>query len=65
VFLRTGWQDRNTDAEAYAGLEGDLHFPGFWLPAAQYLVDAGVVGLGIDSLGIDAGCADTSLGRHR
>lgn len=59
VFLRTGWEDRNTDAEAYAGPAGDLHFPGFGVPAAQYLVDAGVVGLGIDTLGIDAGCADT------
>jgi kynurenine formamidase len=59
VFLRTGWEDRNTDAVAYAGPEGDLRFPGFGVAAAQYLVDLGVVGLGIDTLGIDAGCANT------
>ena len=57
VFLRTGWEDRNTDQEAYAGPEGDLRFPGFGVESAQYLVDRGVVGLGIDTLGIDAGCA--------
>lgn len=57
VFLRTGWEERNTDQVAYAGPEGDLRFPGFGVDSAQYLVDRGVVGLGIDTLGIDAGCA--------
>lgn len=59
VLLRTGWEERNTDATAYAGPPGDLRFPGFGVDAAQYLVDRGVVGLGIDTLGIDAGCANT------
>ncbi len=64
VLLRTGWEDRNTDPHAYAGPPGDLRFPGFGVGAAQYLVDRGVVGLGIDTLGIDAGCA-TSFPVHK
>ena len=56
VFLRTGWEDRAGDQTAYAGAEGDLRFPGFGAQAARLLVeDRGVVGLGVDSLGIDPG----------
>ncbi|MFZ0324404.1 MAG: cyclase family protein [Actinomycetes bacterium] len=60
VFLRTGWDGRRGDAAAYRGCltddERDLHFPGFGVTAAELLVEArGVVGLGIDTLGIDAG----------
>lgn len=51
VFLRTDW-------EGAAG--GDLlAFPGFGVEAARLLVEGrGVVGLGIDTLGIDPGCAE-------
>lgn len=56
VFLRTGWEEKNHDSVAYAGQPGDLRFPGFGIEAAQYLVDVRkVVGLGIDTLGIDSG----------
>lgn len=56
ILLRTGWEEFNTDKFKYAGPEGDLHFPGFGVEAAQYLVDErGAVGLGIDTLGIDPG----------
>ena len=56
VFLRTGWEEKNSDAVAYSGKPGDLRFPGFGVEAAQFLVDnRGVVGLGIDTLGIDSG----------
>ena len=58
VFLRTGWEDRNHDKVAYAGPDGDLRFPGYGVDAAKILVDdRGVVGLGVDTLGIDPGAA--------
>jgi kynurenine formamidase len=58
VFLRTGWDERLEDAHAYFGDANDLHFPGFGVDGAAFLVrDRGVVGLGIDTLGIDAGNA--------
>ena len=56
ILLRTGWEEFNTDKLKYAGPEGDLHFPGFGVEAAQYLVnEREAVGLGIDTLGIDPG----------
>ena len=56
ILLRTGWEDFNTDSIKYAGPEGDLHFPGFGVEAAKYLVnDREAAGLGIDTLGIDPG----------
>jgi kynurenine formamidase len=56
ILLRTGWETRNTDPLAYAGAPGDLRFPGFGPDAARFLVDErGVVGLGVDTLGIDPG----------
>jgi kynurenine formamidase len=56
VFLRTGWEERNADAIAYAGQPGDLRFPGFGVEASEYLVGVRkVMGLGIDTLGIDSG----------
>ena len=56
VFLRTGWEDRIGDKVAYMNDGGPLRFPGFGPDAARILVDErGAVGLGIDTLGIDAG----------
>jgi kynurenine formamidase len=56
VFLRTGWEERNTDAERYSGQPGDLRFPGYGVEAARFLVEQRkVVGLGIDTLGVDPG----------
>ncbi len=60
VFLRTGWEERNSDPIRYAGQPGDLRFPGFGVEAAEYLVsNRKIVGLGIDTLGIDSGAATT------
>jgi len=55
-FLRTDWPGpAGTDV---------LHFPGFGVDAATLLVERGVVGLGIDTLGIDPGeVADFSVHR--
>jgi kynurenine formamidase len=65
VLLRTGWEDRNTDAVRYAGEPGDLRFPGFGPEAARFLVEQRkVVGLGIDTLGIDPG-AEPDFVVHR
>lgn len=58
VFLRTGWERWREDRDRYAGAGDDLRFPAFGTPAAQLLVEQrGVVGLGVDSLGIDPGHA--------
>lgn len=57
VLIDSGWAQRNEDVRAYTGSEttADLKFPGFGTEAAQQLVDRGVVGLGVDTLGIDPG----------
>ena len=57
VLMRSGWALRKTDPLSYAGSEGTtgLAFPGFGVEAARLLVERGVVGLGVDTLGIDPG----------
>jgi len=58
VMARTGWDDRWNSEKAYrnADAKGTLHFPGFSLDAAKFLVEArNVAGLGIDTLSIDYG----------
>jgi len=65
VFLRTGWEDVNTDAARYANAPGTLRFPGFGPEAARFLVEErAAVGLGIDTLGIDPG-SDADFIVHR
>lgn len=65
VFLRTGWEEFNTDPARYAGAPGPLRFPGFGAEAARFLVgERHAVGLGIDTLGIDSGVA-TDFVVHR
>ena len=60
ILLRTGWEEFNSDSHRYAGPEGDLHFPGFGVEAAKFLVEERkAIGLGTDTLGIDPGCAST------
>ena len=57
VILRTGWEERAGSTADYTGGGDTLRFPGFGVEAAGLLVERGVIGLGIDTLGIDAGCA--------
>ena len=57
VLLNSGWAHRKQNALSYAGSDTttDLQFPGFGIEAAELLVSRGVVGLGVDTLGIDPG----------
>jgi kynurenine formamidase len=65
VLLRTGWEAFNTDPARYAGAPGPLRFPGYGVDGARFLVEERhVVGLGVDTLGIDPGAA-TDFPVHR
>jgi kynurenine formamidase len=58
VIARTGWDTRWSSAEEYrnADRKGAMHFPGYSLDAAKFLVEGrGIFGLGIDTLSIDYG----------
>ncbi len=52
VLVCTGWSAYVEDAPRYVG---DFRFPGVSPEAAQLLIDRSVVGIGIDTLSIDAG----------
>ena len=56
VLVHTGWEERRDDPIAYAG-DDELAFPGLARSAARLLVERGVSGLGIDTLGVDPGHA--------
>ena len=65
VLLRTGWEDLYDQPELYSAGPDGLHYPGFGEQAATYLVERGVVGIGIDTLGIDPGVdSDFTVHRH-
>ncbi len=65
VLLRTGWDAYNADPERYGGASGQLRFPGYGTDATRLLVEErGVVGLGIDTMSIDAG-SSADLAVHR
>jgi len=53
VLALTGWERYRSDAERYVGGA----FPGFGVGAAELLLERRVVGLGIDTLGVDPGAA--------
>jgi len=58
VMARTGWASRWDSMKQYRNADdkGTMHFPGFALDTAQFLVQARkVVGLGIDTLSVDYG----------
>jgi len=58
VLARTGWAARAVSMKDYrnADAAGAMHFPGFTLEAAKFLVEGrGIVGLGIDTLSVDYG----------
>lgn len=58
VIAHTGWESRWNSAKDYrnADANGIMHFPGYSLEAAKFLVEGrSVQGLGIDTLSIDYG----------
>ena len=56
VLIRTGWDRYVYDAGRYIGRE-EPHCPGIGTDLAELLIERGVVGIGIDTLGIDPGSA--------
>jgi kynurenine formamidase len=67
ILLHTGWSERWMAPERYRNADesGILHFPGYSLEAARWLVEErGAVALGIDALSVDRG-ADEALPVHR
>jgi len=58
VITRTGWDARWNSAKAFRNPDkkGVMHFPGYSLDAAKFLVEGrNIFGLGIDTLSIDYG----------
>jgi kynurenine formamidase len=58
VIMRSGWSSRWSSVKAYRNADGKgvMHFPGYSLEAAQFLVEGRrVIGLGIDTLSVDYG----------
>ncbi len=64
VLVCTGWDRYHGDADRYRGRGDSLTYPGIAADAAQLLVDRGVAGIGIDTLSVDAGHADTFPTHH-
>ena len=60
LLLRTGWDRHLGDPERYVE---SMRFPGFGTDAAELAIERGCVGLGIDTLSIDAG-RDESVPVH-
>ena len=62
VMARTGWSSRWSSTTEYrnADSSGTMHFPGYSIEAARFLVEGrNIVALGIDTLSIDPGPAKT------
>jgi kynurenine formamidase len=65
LLLCTGWDEYAEDPARYVGPgDGPPSFPGLGPDAAEVIVARGVVGIGIDTLGIDPGRA-TGMPAHR
>ncbi len=61
LLLYTGWDKHLGNPAVYIN---DLHFPGVGVEAATLLVERGIAGIGIDTLGIDPGCSATFPVHH-
>jgi kynurenine formamidase len=58
LLIRTGWDERAGDAVRFLNKddEGRPHWPGLSVEAARFLAqESGVIGVGIDTIGTDAG----------
>lgn len=58
VAMNSGWADFVT-TEKFRNLDADggMHFPGFHLEAAMYMMEKGVVGMAVDTLSLDFGAS--------
>ncbi len=66
VLMYTGWSQKWSDGEAYRnqGEDGRMHFPGYSVEAAQFLVsERQIRGIGIDNMSVDRGVS-TDLPVH-
>ena len=63
VLLCTGWDAYVGDAARYLG--DPLAYPGYGGDAAARLVERGVAGIGIDTLGVDSGANASASPVHR
>ena len=63
VLVHTGWDAYWDDHARYLG-HPTLAFPGLAADAAELLVHRGVVGLGIDTLGVDPGSSEDFAVHH-
>ena len=60
VLMNAGWGDRINSAAAYINADtgGTLHFPGFSVEAAEFLLhERSINGIGVDTLSLDHGPA--------
>jgi kynurenine formamidase len=59
LFLRTGWDSRAHDSDAFLNASSGMpRTPGFDAAAAKYLAhDTALIGVGVETVGIDAGGA--------
>jgi kynurenine formamidase len=58
LFLRTGWDARASDQEAFLNVsDGQSHTPGPDVECARWLADSPIVGFGVETVGTDAGSA--------
>jgi kynurenine formamidase len=61
VLVLTGWSRFLREPGRYVE---DMHYPGLGIDAARLLVERGVIGIGIDTLSVDAGVATDSAVHH-
>jgi kynurenine formamidase len=57
VLLRTDWSKRTDPAEFLNVAEDGPHSPGFHMSASQALIDRDILGVGVETIGTDAGQA--------
>lgn len=76
VLIRTGWSRHGHDPVAFANAdETGPHTPGMSAAAARYLAESSIIGLGVETVGTDAGqaftldppypCHSTTLGAEK
>ncbi len=66
VIANTGWSRYWNDPKKFVGWDENMvrHFPGWGQEAAQYLLEKGVRGLGIDTVSIDAGNSNNFIAHN-